>query len=77
MGNASSKAAKNASKLSSSSAARKYPSPNSNRTNVQAERPRPGATAGPTVHPQTRISQTRDQGLFVYLCVHISKRIES
>lgn len=63
MGNATSKAAKSANKLSATNAARKYPLPSSNRTTAQAARPSPGATAGPTVHPQTRISETRNEGL--------------
>lgn len=61
MGNATSKAAKSASKLSATNTARKYPPPSSNRTNAPAQRSTPGASRGPTVHPKTQISENRDQ----------------
>ncbi|KAE8446030.1 hypothetical protein EG329_012669 [Mollisiaceae sp. DMI_Dod_QoI] len=65
MGSSTSKAAKSASKLSATNTARKYPTrpppPSSNKTNVEATRPSPDAKLGPTVHPEVKASESRDQ----------------
>ncbi|KAF8856572.1 hypothetical protein BDZ45DRAFT_675427 [Acephala macrosclerotiorum] len=67
MGSSTSKAAQKASALSATNTARKYPTrtppPSSNRTNVQAPRPSPDARLSPTVYPEVRTSEGRDESI--------------
>ncbi|KUJ09651.1 uncharacterized protein LY89DRAFT_627858, partial [Mollisia scopiformis] len=67
MGSSTSKAAKSASKLSATNTARTYPTrsppPSSNTTNAQTSRPTPDARLGPTVHPESTATDSRDQSI--------------
>ena len=71
MGSSASKATRTA-----SSTVRKYPSrvplqnTNPRPTNAEPALPESEASPGPTVHPQTRASGSRDRGIYTSLKIH-------
>ncbi|CZR66538.1 uncharacterized protein PAC_16439 [Phialocephala subalpina] len=67
MGSSTSKTAQKASKLSATNTARKYPTrappQSSNRTNVQPPRPSPDARLGPTIYPEVKATESKDESI--------------